>query len=146
MVVPLILGALAVAGAGAVAGVGANKLLGGSDSNPNVITNESPFRNYSPTYSPTNVTTDSRSFSDARVLNYSPSLIIESPNSTITKKEAISSQAQAESTPTVTTTPTVTGSTNDEQRGTSSGLSINPIYLLAGALIVGGVYYLAKRK
>lgn len=145
----LFLTALGIAGAGAIAGVGANAIFGGgagSSSNPTTTTNEAPYRNYSPTYSPTNVNTDSRSFADSRILNYSPSVIIESPNATISKKEALTSQAQATSTPEVYTSPTTTGGKFDEERNASSSAGLNPMVILGGALILGGAYFLTNRK
>lgn len=148
MVLPL-LPLIAVAGAGAIAGVGTSSLLGGAGSgasNPTAVTNEAMFRNYSPTYSPTNVLTDSRSFADSRILNYSPSVIIDSPQATLTKKEAISAQAQAESVPQITTTPTTSGASFDEQRGTATSTGINPLWIIGGALIIGGAYYFGQKK
>jgi len=135
MVVPLLIGGVVVASA--VAGY----FAGSGQTNPSQVTNEAQFRNYSPTFAPT--TTDARSIADSRILNYSPSVQIDSPNSSITKKEALTSNATARSDPTVT--PKVSGASFQEERGTSSGLGIDPIYILGGALILGGAYYFTKK-
>lgn len=154
MVLPL-LPLIAIAGAGAIAGVGTSSLLGGGGSNPNAtgsVTYEAPYRNYSPTYSPTTSTqttsVDARQFSDARVLNYSPSLIIESPNAVISKKEELTSSVQAQQSaqaiPTLYAVPTTTGSATTENKPVTSGLDTKTILILgliAGGAIIASSYF-----
>lgn len=145
MALPL-LPIIAVAGAGAIAGVGTSSLLGGvgaGASNPTAVTNEAPYRNY--TYSPTQTLVDSRQFSDSRQLLYSPSVIIESPNATITKKEALQNVPTQTLTPTVTASPTTSPSFSEE-RGTATSTGINPLWIIGGALIIGGAYYFGQKK
>jgi len=151
MALPL-LPLIAIAGAGAISGIGASTLFGGGGGNPTTTTYEAPYRTYNPIYSPTTSTqetfTDARQISDSRQLMYSPIYQIESPYASITKKDALINEPKQQQAITpqqqMEVIPQVTGATTSEDRSTTAGLS--PLVILGGALILGGVYFLAQKK